>query len=314
MLAKRHALALGGGGDRKRGVRAAQVGGTDLARLDVVDHLPQPAALLRRHLHVDGVAVGGVLGRWSYRLLTSRRRLTLDNLAGAFPDADKAERDTIGRRCFEHYGGAFLEALSVGRLAAEAGVAIVSGGARGVDQASMRGSLQAGGNAVGVLADSLERAALARDSREPLIEGRLVLVSPYDPAARFNVGHAMQRNKLIYALSDAALVVNSDVGKGGTWTGAVEQLNKLRLVPVFVRSTGRTAPGLDALLEQGARPWPNPDRGDDLASVFSAEVEPVAPTSVQGEFSFREGGANDGSDEVRDAPLANNAADERRKK
>lgn len=27
----------------------------------------------------------------------------------------------------------------------------------------------------------------------------------------------MQRNKLIYALADAALVVNSDHGHGGTW-------------------------------------------------------------------------------------------------
>jgi DNA processing protein len=63
------------------------------------------------------------------------------------------------------------------------------------------------------------------------MEGQLVLVSPYDPGAGFNVGNAMQRNKLIYALADAALVVNSDFEKGGTWTGAVEQLDKLKLVP-----------------------------------------------------------------------------------
>ena len=56
----------------------------------------------------------------------------------------------------------------------------------------------AGGDVAGVMADSLEKAALARDNREPLMEGRLVLMSPYDPAAGFNVGHAMQRNKLIY--------------------------------------------------------------------------------------------------------------------
>ena len=36
----------------------------------------------------------------------------------------------------------------------------------------------------------------------------------------------MQRNKLIYALADAALVVNSDYEKGGTWAGAVEQLER----------------------------------------------------------------------------------------
>jgi predicted Rossmann fold nucleotide-binding protein DprA/Smf involved in DNA uptake len=41
----------------------------------------------------------------------------------------------------------------------------------------------------------------------------------------------MQRNKLIYSLADAALVVGSGLNKGGTWAGAVEQLDKLRLLP-----------------------------------------------------------------------------------
>jgi len=77
-----------------------------------------------------------------------------------------------------------------------------------------------------------------RDHRRLLMDGQLVLVSPYDPGAGFNVGNAMQRNKLIYALADAALVVNSDFEKGGTWAGAVEQLGKLKFVPLFVRSTG----------------------------------------------------------------------------
>ena len=99
---------------------------------------------------------------------------------------------------------------NVGRLAAEAGRGLISGGARGVDQAGMRGALNAGGRVVGILADSLEKEAMLREHREALMDGRLVLASPYDPAARFQVGHAMQRNKLIYALSDAALVVNSD--------------------------------------------------------------------------------------------------------
>ena len=49
------------------------------------------------------------------------------------------------------------------------------------------------------------------------LDGQLVLASPYDPSAGFNVGNAMQRNKFIYALADAALVVNSDLNRGGTW-------------------------------------------------------------------------------------------------
>lgn len=157
-------------------------------------------------------------------------------------------------------------------LAAKAGRTIVSGGARGIDQAAMRGALEAGGKVAGVSADSLERAALNREHRNFLMDGQLVLISPYDPAAGFNVGHAMQRNKLIYALADAALVVNSDFEKGGTWAGAVEQLEKLRLVPVYVRSNGETAKGLEALRQRGALPWPNPLTPEELVAVMTAQV------------------------------------------
>ena len=81
----------------------------------------------------------------------------------------------------------------------------------------------------------------------------------------------MQRNKLIYALADAALVVSSDYEKGGTWTGAVEQLEKLRLVPVYVRSNGKTGKGLEALRRKGASPWPNPETPEALAEVLAVE-------------------------------------------
>ena len=160
--------------------------------------------------------------------------------------------------------------MSVGRIAARAGRAIVSGGAKGIDQAAMRGALEAGGKVSGVLADSLEKTAMNRDHRNLLIDGQLVLISPYDPSAGFNVGHAMQRNKLIYALADAALVVSSDLNKGGTWAGATEQLDKLRLVPVYVRSTGDVSDGLKALLKKGAAAWPDPSDADTFQAVFEA--------------------------------------------
>jgi predicted Rossmann fold nucleotide-binding protein DprA/Smf involved in DNA uptake len=160
--------------------------------------------------------------------------------------------------------------MAVGRLAARAGKTLVSGGAKGIDQAAMRGALEAGGKVSGVLADSLEKTCMNREHRNLLLDGQLALISPYDPSAGFNVGNAMQRNKLIYALGDAALVVSSDIHKGGTWAGAVEQLDKLRLVPVYVRSTGLAMPGLDALRNKGAIGWPNPQDAEMLEPVFNA--------------------------------------------
>lgn len=166
----------------------------------------------------------------------------------------------------------------IGQLAAHAKQTVVSGGARGIDQASMHGALEAGGTVVGMLADSLERAALNREYRSPLMEGKLVLVSPYDPMAGFNVGNAMQRNKLIYALADAALVISSDYQKGGAWAGAAEQLTKLRLVPVFVRSRGEMGKGLQELQNMGALPWPNPDNPEELVRTLAPEREPSTTT------------------------------------
>ncbi|RDU98232.1 DNA-processing protein DprA [Trinickia dinghuensis] len=164
--------------------------------------------------------------------------------------------------------------LDVGRLAAYAHKTLVSGGARGVDQAAMRGALAAGGNVVGVLADSLEKIAMTREQRNSLVEGCLALISPYDPSVGFNVGRAMQRNKLIYALGEASLVVNSDMNRGGTWAGAVEQLDKLKFVPVYIRSTGYPSVGLDALRQKGAIPWPNPQDVESFESLFDRSSMP----------------------------------------
>jgi DNA processing protein len=171
-------------------------------------------------------------------------------------------------------------ARAIGRLAAGAKRTLVSGAARGIDRAAMLGALEGGGKVSGVLAESLEETAMNREHRNLLVDGQLVLISRCDPRAGFNVGNAMQRNKLIYALADAALVVSSDLNKGGTWAGATEQLEKLRLVPVFVRSTGAASSGLDALQKKGALRWPNPQDMSAFEAVFEAS-RPNAPDDTQ---------------------------------
>lgn len=174
----------------------------------------------------------------------------------------------------------------IGKLAAEAHRALISGGAKGIDRAAINGSLQAGGEAVAVMSDSLERAAVARENREPLMDHRLVLVSPYDPAAGFNVGNAMQRNKVIYAIADAGLVVTSDFEKGGTWAGAIEQLEKFHFAPVFVRTGGRAGRGNAALIHHGGVPWPDPQSGDALARLLGTALEAVAAEPKQETLAF----------------------------
>ena len=132
---------------------------------------------------------------------------------------------------------------------------------------------------MGVLADSLDKAVMRSEHREALMDGRLALITSYDPAARFIVGHAMQRNKLIYALADSALVVSSDYEKGGTWAGAVEQLDKLKFVPIYIRAEGERGKGLNELGKRGAIPWPDPKTPGNLQEILDAppSVEYSAP-------------------------------------
>lgn len=167
----------------------------------------------------------------------------------------------VGSRNVDDEGAEFAEEVS--RRAAEQGMAIISGAARGVDQIAMRSALEEGGPAVGVLADSLLKTALRPEAREAIRSNQLTLVSSFDPEAGFHVGSAMERNKYIYGLSDFALVVSAEYEKGGTWAGAVEELRRDPHVPLFVRVAEHIPKGNKELLKRGAisfpdKPWSRP--------------------------------------------------------
>lgn len=180
----------------------------------------------------------------------------------------------VGSRNVDAEGEAFTQ--KVAQACADADMAVVSGGARGVDQVAMLSVLEAGGKAVGILADSLQKAALAGKYRQAIRDKRLVLVSPFHPGSRFNVGNAMGRNKYIYALADFALIISSEIKKGGTWAGATEELKRDEHRPVFVRMGNSVPAGNPALVELGAQPFPEPPWEDDLKNLL-AEAEPPVP-------------------------------------
>ena len=161
----------------------------------------------------------------------------------------------IGSRNVDEDGREFTRQTAT--LCANQGISVVSGGARGVDGIAMESALNAGGAVIGVLADNLLKKSLEKAFRGAIASGKLLLLSPYHPEASFSVGSAMGRNKLIYALSDYALVVSSDYKKGGTWAGAEEELKRGRPLPVFVRLGDRIPEGNKRLAALGALPWPN---------------------------------------------------------
>lgn len=134
------------------------------------------------------------------------------------------------------------------KQAVEEGYNVISGGAKGVDQAAMQAALEHGGRSVGILADGIYTNETRRIFLNYLRQGTLVLISPFFPEAGFSVGNAMARNKFIYTMSEAVVVVKSDKDKGGTWAGAKENLNK-KWVPLLVRDIAEE--GNQALIQMG---------------------------------------------------------------
>ncbi len=165
----------------------------------------------------------------------------------------------VGSRDMDAESEAF--AREVAAWCARGATPVVSGGARGVDHAAMESALDSGGAVIGVVADNLFRRSVRPEARQALADGRLLLITPYDPEARFAVGNAMGRNKLIYALADYGLVVCTADGKGGTWQGAIEELKHRAGRPVFVRADSSVPTGNRKLLEHGAIPFPGTDNG-----------------------------------------------------
>jgi predicted Rossmann fold nucleotide-binding protein DprA/Smf involved in DNA uptake len=183
------------------------------------------------------------------------------------------ERSTFGVVGSRDATDAGLEAAQrIGLRAASEGVVIVSGDARGIDRAAMDAALDAGGQVIGILADSLAKSVLSKRYRQAITDGRLLLLSHTEPDAGFTVSQAMERNRYIYTASDAVIVADSDV-KGGTWNGALENL-KHRWTPAYVRVGEPIREGNIALAREGLIEWSASwfEIGQALASLFGVEM------------------------------------------
>ena len=178
----------------------------------------------------------------------------------------------VGSRDVDSTGGAFASAL--GRLCARSQVSVLSGGARGVDALAVDGALEQGGQAVAVLADSLQDSLRRKNLRDAVLSGRLTLLTPASPTARFTVAVAMGRNKVIYALSSAAVVVSSAFETGGTWAGAIENL-QAGWVPLFVRDAADVPEGNRELIKRGGRPIHPEQLESSLDTILDAPTSPA---------------------------------------
>lgn len=144
---------------------------------------------------------------------------------------------------------------AIGRDLAESGVTVVSGLALGVDAAAHRGALSVAGPVVGVVASGLDVVYPA--SNRTLWEAVAadgVLLSEVPMGQRPTKWRFPARNRLIAALSDAVVVVESHARGGALST--VDEANERGVSVLVVPGSTRSpaSDGTNALLVDGATP------------------------------------------------------------
>ena len=156
------------------------------------------------------------------------------------------------------------------------GFGVVSGGARGADSAASSASISNGSFCIEYISDSLMQKIRRKNVISAIQNKELLLLSMAKPDAGFNTGMAMQRNRFIYAQSEATVVVKSDYNKGGTWSGATQALKK-EYCPVLCRNH-KQYKGNAELIKLGAIPIDDGWDGDvdNIGSLISNEGEQLS--------------------------------------
>ena len=185
----------------------------------------------------------------------------------------------VGTRASTNYGEHVAAELAAGL--AERDVAVVSGGAYGIDGAAHRAALAADGLTVAVLASGIDvpypaghAALLHRVSEDGLI------VTEYPPGLRPQRHRFLTRNRLVAALSGATVVVEAGARSGAAntaaWAGALGR--GVSAVPGPVTSSASV--GCHALLRAGATLVTRADEVLELAGrAGELAADPKRPTS-----------------------------------
>jgi DNA processing protein len=214
----------------------------------------------------------------------SRPPLVLWALGPARLD-ETAERAAavVGTRASTAYGEQVAADLAAGL--AERDVAVVSGGAYGIDGAAHRAALAADGITVAVLAGGLDvpyptghSALLHRIGQHGL------LLTEYPPGIRPARHRFLTRNRLVAAVAGAAVVVEAGLRSGAANTAAWARALGRVVAAVPGPVTSSASAGCHALLRNGAELV---TRADDIVELVGrigelAPEEPRPTTALDG--------------------------------
>lgn len=171
---------------------------------------------------------------------------------GRLPDRDDAVIAIVGSRQATAYGLGIAEQFAM-RMA-EAGAAVISGMALGIDAAAHRGTLKAGGRTIAVLGCGLD-VIYPQRNRELHVEvpERGCLISEFPFGALPMPYNFPRRNRIVSALSHGVLVVEANARSGALITAefAMEQGREVYAVPGRIDSLQSRGP--HELLRHGAK-------------------------------------------------------------
>lgn len=201
----------------------------------------------------------------------------------------------VGSRAATGLGLAFSRALA--RDLASAGVAVVSGLARGIDTAAHRGALDARGRTIAVLGSGLDRLYPAENA--PLaraIERDGAVVSEFALGAAPWKGNFPRRNRVIAGWARATVVVEAGARSGALSTAraALDEGREVMAVPGHPSQPA--AEGANALLRDGAALVRG--AGDVLAELGLAPPEDAARVPSDGVLAALAPGVPVGIDEI----------------
>ena len=146
----------------------------------------------------------------------------------------------VGSRHLASPGAQF--AAQAGRLAAKEGFTLCSGDAMGADRTAQEACLSNGGSVLIFPATELVYCPV-RENVLYAAEGGFEL--------GFSAQRALGRNRFIHAMGEKTLVAQTGFGKGGTWSGSLDNLQH-EYSPLFVFDDG--SEGARALCARGATP------------------------------------------------------------
>ena len=158
----------------------------------------------------------------------------------------------VGSRNATAQGLANAEAFA--RTLSDAGLAVVSGLALGIDAAAHRGGLAGTAGSVAVLGTGADIVYPARNrALAHALAARGALVSEFPLGTRPLAGNFPRRNRLISGLALGCLVVEAAVDSGSLITArlAAEQGREVFAIPGSIHSP--LAKGCHALIKQGAK-------------------------------------------------------------